>query len=303
MDNCRKENLIMKPFIFLLIFTVFLLSCENNEKSDAAMLSSLLLAGGSQTASEGTPDSCPSASFPAGYYPADTAVYAPAHNSDLIYKNKSLSVNGVCGKGLNSGSVDVFTLDKEGPGSVLILSWAGSHGLVQNIPNKNDFIIFENAFRISGNPDNVFTEPGTAEVLYSGEIINFTEENQDTFAWCGFNPQFTGIPSDAYSSDPDDWLRFTGIQPVIFNQDTFDFSSHSPDVFFADQSLRGGDAFKLEDLTVSGNCTETARSEILNNGFRYLRIRSAYVSGFPVNSVGDGAPDIDGVIAASVITP
>lgn len=257
--------------------------------SDANDLAALLLARmgpATQTAA------CPSKAIATGITLADRVTLAAA-NTGEGFTDQNKAINGVCGGGLGGGSTDVFSLDQTGAGAVIVLEWAG-----KKITNGAgiDFVVFENAFRKNGSASDLFLEPIIVEV----------SENATTYGanqWCGFAPDFTGTPETTHSTNPAHWLRFAGIAPILYNQDTNPLSATA--VF--DSAQAGGDGFDLSDLSDANsfgiNCNTTIRNNIQANGFTYLRLVAASArtnadsaSAFPKDAGAFSGPDIDGVV-------
>ena len=225
--------------------------------------------------------------------PADTAdivTYAPNHTGKG-FLDSNLSINGVRGGGMNSGSGDVYSLSKEGITSILTLEWKNKRVLNGS---GVDFIVFENPFYYNGDPTNAFMEAIIVEV------------SLDNINYCGFSPNYTYTNKTEYSRNPLHWQRFAGITPVLYNIDTNPLTAD--DLY--NPKLAGGDAFDLDNLSSSneGNigCTTDLRDKIKTEGFIYLRLTSATARVNPdtgQNYLQDtagaygGGPDIDGVIA------
>jgi hypothetical protein len=230
----------------------------------------------------------------AGVFLADTVVDAPGHTGSGFY-DRQKAINGVRGAGSGAGSLDVFSLDNSGASTHLTLRWNG-----KKIKNGAgiDFIVFENAFNINGNPATRFMDLVIVEV--SNDNVNF----------CGFAPDYTNTPETTYSNNPAYWLRFAGRTPVLYNVDSNNLTEAQ---LFQDNDnnyepdLAGGDAFDLDLLSDSNyyntGCTTLLRDELKNNGFTYLRLTPANRRINPDTGavfVKDGmsnGPDIDGVVA------
>jgi hypothetical protein len=120
------------------------------------------------------------------------------------------------GGGASMGSLDVCTL---GNGGTITLGFAPS-GIVDR-PGP-DFIVFENAFDVNGDPTKPFAELGTVAVSDDG--VTFHE----------FPCTATTYP---YGS-------CAGWHPVFANADTNEIDPTDP-------SVAGGDAFDLADLGLS----------------------------------------------------
>ena len=241
----------------------------------------LLLLLRSPTGSQTRPCAGLTPSAPAGTALADTVTSAPGAtgfgNGDSF-----CAVNGVRGLGNTQGSVDVYSLASSGAGATLILEWSGRR---VTAGTGAEFIVFENPFDIGGNPSTRYMEPLVVEV------------SEDNASYCGWNPSYTFIPSSTYSNDPSQWLRFAGVNPVSYNQQSNPLNGSA--VF----SSGGGDSYDLADgnFGASGaGCNATVRDNIRNNGFVYLKLTSATSVGFPGDAASAGGPDIDGVIARYV---
>lgn len=231
-----------------------------------------------------------------GVYLADTVVEAPGHTGAGFFEKQN-AANGVFGKGVSQGSLDVFSLDTSGASTHLTLRWLG-----KKIKNGAgiDFIVYENAFNYSGENDR-FMELAVVEV------------SNDNVAYCGFNPNYTFSPETAYSKNPADWLRFAGKTPVLYNLSSNNLSA--AELFKDDNAdgapdLGGGDGFDLDDLsddnTFSIGCTTALRDDLKANGFTYLRLTPASrrlnpdtSAAFVKEAISEG-PDIDGVAARYV---
>ncbi len=216
---------------------------------------------------------------------ADTVISAPNNNGESFRDQKS-AINGVRGSGLYGGSLDVFSLTQSGTGAEIILSWSG-----REVYNGTgiDFVIFENPWMIGTDSNVLFIEPLIVEV------------SRDNVNYCGFNPGFSSLQ---YSRNPADWVRFAGLKPVLYNEDTNRLSGDS----LFDSSQAGGDGFDLNDLsdnnTFNTGCSTVVRDLIKNNGFKYLKLTSASSrinpfsnTNFPIDSASTSGPDIDGVAA------
>lgn len=268
---------------------------KGDDKGGAA-LGLLALAA---NASAGTSLSCSAltGSAPSGAALADTIASAPGDTSSG-FGNARCSTNGVRGEGNDQGSTDVFSLASTGSNAVLVLSFSG--GKITNGAGA-DFAVFENPFNYNGNSANRFMEPIVVEVSYDGSN------------WCGFNPSYS---SGTYSTNPANWVRFAGISPVLYNQDTNPMSAAA---LFASG---GGDLFDLANLatgtTAGANCltvapnsgctagtVSTLQGSASGQGVRYVRLISATActnpnagsAAFPQDSGAfGGGPDVDGVI-------
>lgn len=236
------------------------------------------------------------ASTPSGTAGADTVVSAPAQTGTGFGAAECLT-NGVRGEGEFAGSLDVFSMNATGTGATVILAWDG-----KKITNGSgiDFVVFENAFKYISTPTKSFMEPVIVEVTQN-------DTTRTTNQWCGFAPDFSNTPETTYSREPGKWSNFGGITPIKYNQESNALSASA--IF--DQSQAGGDGFDLDNLNdgdpVSPNCSGPVRTNILSNGFQYIRLQSAGNAINPdtgmnfVSDTGGGTPDIDGVMARYIV--
>ncbi|WP_444874211.1 LIC_13355 family lipoprotein [Leptospira santarosai] len=255
--------------------------CIENKQENSETLAALLLL----TQNQQTPDSRPCkdrfAIDRAGIYNAKEIVSDPA-NTGTGFQDSTCAVDGILGLGNSNGSLDVFTLNNSGPGASLILGWNGKK--VQNTAGT-DFIVFENAFQVGGNPNSVFLEPIIVEV------------GNDQTNWCGWNPSYT--QGGVFSNDPAHWLRFAGLKYVDYNQITNPMNSVA--LFNLDG---GGDGFDLGDVNFGNSgsgCNVALRNELQANGFLYIKLTSAkaILAVLPIPGANEN-PDIDGVIAKQI---
>jgi hypothetical protein len=122
------------------------------------------------------------------------------------------------GGGADYGGTDVVSLG--GGGSIIV--GFGANGIVDG--PGDDFIVFENPFRIGGNPNNVYTEPGEVSV------------SEDGVTW-------TTYPCTDTTVGGADAGQCAGIHPVYSNPD----NDASP----FDVSTAGGDAYDLHTIGVT----------------------------------------------------
>ena len=202
---------------------------------------------------------------------ADTATWP----GDTAPNNLNGALNGVHGAGANGGSQDVLSLGfKVGTDDMVVLSW--SQGRVQNGPGT-DFVVFENAFLISGGP-NVFMDHVIVELSVDAE------------QWVTYPHDYLAEDETAYSANPEDWQGFAGVTPVLLNEDTM-----RVDPF--DAQLAGGDHFDLDNLTGDDPLSEQIRED----GFVYMRLVAAPTRVNPdtgdvfVRDAASNGADIDGV--------
>jgi len=118
------------------------------------------------------------------------------------------------GGGTSQGSTDVVSL---GAGGSIVLSFAPN--AIVDGPGP-DFVVFENAFFVSGNPNNVYAEPGEVSVSDDGVV------------WSTY-------PCTATAGNPP-YGQCAGTHPVF-----------SPPYAPTDYPNCGGDAFDLADLGVT----------------------------------------------------
>lgn len=290
-----EDKVRMKNSFFLYFLSVSLLiGCDNKGGSGGDSASAFALL---QLLQNGTG----TYSFCRNYSPAESnsvfvanqVILAPAHTGNG-FRDSYCAANGIRGIDKFNGSLDVFTLDTSGPGATLILGWSGKKVLpVSGI----DFIAYENPFFIGAqnntNPFNqVFLEPMVVEV------------GNDRSNWCGWNPVYTNGNPNSFSEDPSVWSRFGGITPFVYNQETNPMtvaSIYNTDVVHGGG---GGDGFDLADANfgASGSgCSGSLKTDLQTNGFTYIKLTSAIVlmPSLPI-PVGNGSPDIDGVIAKSI---
>ncbi|EOQ96567.1 hypothetical protein LEP1GSC195_3727 [Leptospira wolbachii serovar Codice str. CDC] len=232
---------------------------------------------------------CPKTPLPAEIHIATTVISANANVAGFSDAKKA--VNGICGAGELVGSLDVYALDITGPGATMVLSWGGK--TVKNV-SGDDFIVYDNSFRISDETNTYAMDPSVIQVSIDG--TNF----------CGFNPSYTGASVNLMNS----WLRFGGLRPVYFNMTTKPFTNED---LFANTGgsflLGGGDGFDLNNLDDTDpndiGCDSTLANQIKASGFKFLKITSAANVDNP-NTPGSKFPwppgsyngsDIDGVVA------
>ncbi|MFN3604084.1 MAG: LIC_13355 family lipoprotein [Leptonema sp. (in: bacteria)] len=223
---------------------------------------------------------------------ANKITEAPGGGTDG-FKNPTKSINGICGGGKTSGSLDVYSLQSNSGSTLcvpnercIVLEWEGKK--VKNVAGV-DFVVFENPFciDIETNCFSRFMEPVIVEV------------SEDGINWCGWNPQYIGPDTSLVNlRNPNHWLRFAGKEPVLFNQETWVLS----ELEIFDPSKAGGDGFDLDDGNFGSGCTSGTKTNLQTNGFIYLRLVSAVSRGFSYPSDSfDQTADIDGVVAKTVI--
>lgn len=276
---------VQPTFPGLLLASAFLLfGCSTQEEEpDLSGLLSLLGAGATGPGSV----SCPSAwPFASGSHLADQVSEAPGATGSGFGDSRR-AVNGVCGEGTRSGSLDVYTLASATTSTLcvagtncVVLAWSG--GNVQNVAGI-DFVVYENPFLITAGQDLV--EPVVVDVSTDGGT------------WCGFAPAYSGDSTNASLQNPANYTNVAGVTPVFFNQSTWTgaasdlFASVPADATYGLTHLKGGgDGFDLEN----SSCGPL--------GFaRYVRLTSGASAGMNVTTNSfDQSPDIDGVVARQV---
>jgi len=247
------------------------------------LLGSGLTRGGSSSAA-----SCSGGQPGAPAYLADTVTSAPGSGGGGQFDDPARATNGVCGAGLTAGSLDVYSLEQTGSRSVLTLEWAG-----KKVTNGTgvDFVVFENAFRISGSATALFMDPTIVEI------------SRDNTKYCGFAPDYTGSPETSYSNNPSHWSGFAGRSAVLYNAAT---NVLDADALF-DAAQAGGDGFDLSSLSDSNaagtGCDTAERNALQSQGFLYVRLTAATARNNPdtgaafVSDSASTGPDIDGIVA------
>lgn len=255
---------------------------------DSAAAAALLLAGAAGGATAARPCLGRTASAPVGTAAADTVNSAPGDLASGFF-DAICAINGVRGEGDVNGSLDVYTLGANGAAAALILEWSG-----RRVTNGGgaDFIVFENAFFLNGDTNTRFMEPTIVEVSNNG------------VDYCGWTPNYVNADETVYSKNPAMWLRFAGVSPVYYNQDTNNLNAAA----LFTPATAGGDAYDLGDANFGSGCAAGVRTDIQTNGFVYVKLTSASARTNPdtgANFVQDagafgGGPDIDGVIARNL---
>lgn len=238
---------------------------------------------------------CPSQWRFQNVYLANKITEAPGSTGEG-FKDSRKAINGICGCGKLCGSLDVYSLQSsattdycEPNEKCVVLEWEGKK--VKNTQGI-DFVVFENGFCYNSESNcgvSHFMEPMFVEVSVDGN------------AWCGWNPQYIGDNTQASLTNPNNWLRFAGVEPVVFHQEKWQLSEQ--DIF--DKTKAGGDGFDLLDPNFGNsgeNCTTTLKSQIQSDGFVYLRLTFVGSRGFSVHNSFDGTADVDGVVAREVGT-
>jgi hypothetical protein len=284
----HKKRCILLVCQFLLGFV--LINCElttDKSKNAEAALSLLVLA---QTQTPIVADiTCPPNALPVDIPIANTFVSGASTVNG--FNDSSKTINGICGAGEFSGSLDVYAMNLTGAGATIKLSWAGK--TVRNVTGM-DFIVYENAFKLSDTSDRYAFDPMVVEV-----------SNDDT-TYCGFTLTYDSTASTLNKLTS--WSGFGGLRPVIYNMATKTFSLEELFTSTGDGFLKGGgDGFELDNLITSASCTSTIRDAIKANGFKFLKLTSASAVTNPATGNPyayphsfDNGSDIDGVVAKSV---
>ncbi|BDA77483.1 hypothetical protein LPTSP3_g04130 [Leptospira kobayashii] len=240
--------------------------------------------------------SCPPASLPSGIPIANTVVSANSTVSG--FNDSTKAINGICGGGETSGSLDVYALNLTGTGATVVLSWGGK--TVKNVSGV-DFIVYENPFKVSDTSDRYAFDPMVVQVSFDGTN------------YCGFN--LSGFGGGLPSSDNNKiayWPGFGGLRPVNYNMTSKIFTLEQ--LFTSTGSgflTGGGDGFNLDDLYSSDAqnpaCDNTVKTNIQTNGFKFIKMISATAVTNPATSAGyvyphsyTNGPDIDGVVGKLV---
>lgn len=150
-------------------------------------------------ANAGTGPNCGGSVDPSPVFDGPRGAGTAAGNSDHVV---SLGYNGV----LSLQMTDGYILDKPGP----------------------DFIVFENAFEIGQDPDQIFTETVMVEV------------SQDQQTWVAFPMDYRPVGSTPWRN-PANFSGVAGITPVLANVETNHIDPTDP-------TVAGGDAFDLADV-------------------------------------------------------
>lgn len=298
----EKLKILSQFYFIILFFNFILLQCQPKENNEWEIASLLFLAN-SNSQNKKNSLACPPIPLPE--VPIATKVEeAKGANPNRPFGDPIKAINGICGAGQFSGSLDVYELEDQLPNGQIILSWEGK--TVSNEPGV-DFIVLENGFQIAGKENEFFVEPILVEVSYDGTN------------YCGFQPKFQNqepdqIPNHLLATQiREDWQNLAGLTPVLYNMRTNPielsnmFSEFNPQSSGVTRYMKntGGDGFDLDHLSSngyrtpgSGDCNPSIVTNIQTSGFRYLKLTAAQAVGFPKPlGVFRGASDIDGVIA------
>ncbi len=274
----------------LLLGSVLLLFLCKENKTNQEIL--LLTLSGDSLSVENSNQTCPKNVWNfSNVFLANKITEAPGATG-IGFKDPSKAINGICGAGKLSGSLDVYSLQSS-PSSThcisnekcIVLEWDNKK--VKNADGI-DFVVFENPFCLGGEANceySRFMEPIIVEVSI------------DRTNWCGWNPEYLGGTNESDKKNPNNWLRFAGVEPVLFHQENWIYSEN--DIF--DKTKAGGDGFDLSDPNFGNDCNSSIKTQIQNDGFIFLRLTSAISRGFSYpNDSFDQTADIDGVVAKSV---
>lgn len=289
MNRGRKQRALASAGALLIAACVNACTPQSSG-DDSAAAAALLLAGAAGGAAASRPCLGRVASAPVGTAVADTVSSAPGDIAAGFF-DAICAVNGVRGEGDVNGSLDVYTLGASGAAASLTLEWSGRR--VTN-GGGSDFIVFENAFFLNSDTNTRFMEPTIVEVSNNG------------VDYCGWTPNYTNGDETVYSKNPAAWLRFAGVSPVYYNQDTNILNAAA----LFTPATAGGDAYDLSDANFGSGCAAGIRTDIQTNGFVYVKLTSASARTNPdtgANFVQDpgafgGGPDIDGVVARNLAT-
>ncbi len=262
-------------FIYFCL-TILFSSCNDPKPNNLGVLLPLLVAGSNN------PRTCPPNTIPPNINLAKSIIGGTV-SSVSGFTDRNKAINGICGEGEFAGSLDVYALDKTGPGSSVTLSFEGT---VKNVSGI-DFIVFENPFRNSGSTDRYAMDPAVVEV------------SRDNINYCGFTLNHDPTPETLNKLTS--WSGFAGIHPVLYNMLT---NPLTPDQLFSATSgsflLGGGDGFDLANLTTSGACNGALVTNIQTNGFVYVKITSASERGYTYPHEFNNGSDVDGVVARKI---
>ncbi|EMY62092.1 LIC_13355 family lipoprotein [Leptospira terpstrae] len=274
-------------YLMIILLFLNLINCSPKPKNNQVELLALL---GSNQITNNTRLNCPSGILPTGIPIADTVVSANSNVSG--FNDSSKAINGICGGGDLSGSLDVYALNLTGAGATLVLSWGGK--TVKNIAG-NDFIVYENSFRVTESNDRYAFDPMVVQVSFNGTN------------YCGFD--ISGFNSSVADSNKiSSWPGFGGLRPVLYNMSSNPLSLEQ--LFTSTGSgflLGGGDGFNIDDLITNVSCDTTVLNNIKTLGFKFIKMTSASAVTDPNTGLGyvyphsyNNGSDIDGVVAKSI---
>lgn len=210
---------------------------------------------------------------------ADTVVAAPGASS-TGFGDPTRAANGVRGEGLESGSLDVYSLRyPPAARTYIVLAW--SNGWLENGPGP-DLAIFENPFVFSAG---TFMDLVIVEVSIDG--VEFRALAHD----------YTAANPAVYRRDPALWLGFAGRTPVLLH------AEDNPVAPF-DTAAAGGDVLDLDTVLGDDALAQAIRAE----GVGFIRLVSAPArinpdtgARYVRDALSNGA-DIDGVYGRYVVT-
>ena len=141
-------------------------------------------------ASDAAPDvaDAPDASDASGPFVTGVVSFSPGPCAGFGQSEMPGVVEGPpVGGGLTQGSTDVVSL---GVGGSIVLSFSPNAIVDGDGP---DFVVFENAFYVGGNPNDVYSEPGDVSV------------SDDGVTWATFSTQAGLHPVTSPPAAPTDW--------------------------------------------------------------------------------------------------
>lgn len=182
-------------------------------------------------------------------------------------------LGGPRGGGPTTGSLDVLTLGVRGA-VTLGFNVNGRARRIVNQPGP-DFIVFENAFFIGGNPLSSFSELAFVEVSTDGI----------TFARFPNHATNAGPVGPGSGIDPTQVSGLAGVHAVLANID-----SNTTDPF--DPAAAGGDTFDLSDLAAA---PIVLNGQVRLSDIRYVRIVDILGDGTISDSLGNPIYDPSGL--------
>ncbi len=287
------EKVVTNWFLIFLNFTManFLIQCgivKQNSENEVTTLGLLsLLQTQNQVVRPDT--SCPPKALPLDIPLANTIVSAAS--TVIGFSDSSKAINGICGAGETSGSLDVYALNLTGAGATIKLSWAG-----KTVKNGSgiDFIVYENAFKSNDTSDRYAFDPMVVEVSI------------DDANYCGFTLTYDSNASTLNKISS--WGGFGGLRPVLYNMGSRTFTLN--ELFTSSGNgflVGGGDGFDLDNLITGPTCSSSARDAIRTDGFKFIKLTSASAVTNPLTGNPytyphsfDNGSDIDGVVGRIV---
>jgi len=162
-------------------------------------------AAGASTACDPGAAATRTASCVDAFTPGESAGWGMDEFPDILYGEPR-------GGGLAAGSLDVLSLGKSGE---IVLGFGGNE-IVDG--DGVDFLVFENAFHVNGDPEKIFKELGEVSV------------SEDGATWHAFPCRTDGPPYDGCA----------GWHPILASPET--------GISAFDPAVAGGDPFDLADL-------------------------------------------------------